>query len=217
MNEKVYRDAANAEEKGKARRAKKGEEQRDDLLDSSGSGSETGSMSDDELTELREKLEEMEKEAQANNELYLRASADLENYKVRANKERAEYIRHANDKVIGEFLSILDNMERALEHSGSSDDFESLAGGVQHIHDNMITVLETLGLKPVEAVGATFDPNIHEAISHEEDGDSEPGTVIREFKKGYFLHDRLLRPATVSVSKAPETPEAEDDAEEAGQ
>jgi molecular chaperone GrpE len=79
----------------------------------------------------------------------------------------------------------------------------------------MITVLETLGLKPVEAVGTTFDPNIHEAISHEEDDGSEPGTVIREFKKGYFLHDRLLRPATVSVSKAPETPEAEDDAEEA--
>ena len=159
----------------------------------------------EELSALQIKLEEQEKEAGNFNDLYLRTRADLENYKVRANKEKAEYIRHANDKIIGEFLDILDNIERALEHSGNSGELESLRNGVQHTRDNMLTVLDTLGLKPVKAVGEAFDPKIHEAISHEEDAEREPGTVIREFKKGFFLHDRLLRPATVSVAKTPET------------
>ncbi|MEE9543001.1 MAG: nucleotide exchange factor GrpE [Thermodesulfobacteriota bacterium] len=193
MSEKRYKEAEAAEEMVLGKRVKEKKKKK-------GKGPESAG----EAAKLRSLLEDKEKEVLANKDLYLRARADLENYKVRAAKERTEYIQHANDKVIGEFLNILDNMERALEHSDSSDDVDSLADGVKHIHDNMISILATLGLKPVEAVGRAFDPNIHEAISHEEDSESEPGTVIREFKKGYYLHDRLLRPATVSVSKAPE-------------
>ncbi len=157
-----------------------------------------------ELNELRLKLEERDKEAAKNNDLYMRARADLENYKVRAKKEREEYIRHANDKVISELLGIVDNMERALEHSDKEDGFEALVKGVSHINDHMLSVLVTLGLKPLNAVGEPFDPNLHEAISHEESDEFAPGIVIREFKKGYYLNDRLLRPATVSVAKEPE-------------
>ncbi len=158
----------------------------------------------DELNELRLKLEEKDKEVVKNNDLYMRARADLENYKVRAKKEREEYIRHANDKVISELLGIVDNMERALEHSDKEDDFEALLKGVSHINDHMLSVLGTLGLKSLNAVGEPFDPNLHEAISHEESDEFAPGIVIREFKKGYYLNDRLLRPATVSVAKESE-------------
>lgn len=160
----------------------------------------------DELSELRLKLEAKETEAANNNDLYMRTLADLKNYKVRAKKEREEYIRHANDKIISELLGIVDNMERALEHSGNSDnedDFDALLKGVSHINDNMLSVLATLGLKPLKAVGETFDPNLHEAINHEESEEFAPGVVIKEFKKGYYLNDRLLRPATVSVAKEP--------------
>jgi molecular chaperone GrpE len=153
------------------------------------------------------KLRAKEEEAANNHDLYMRARADLENYKVRAKKEREEYVRHANDKVISEFLGIVDNMERALEHSDNpdnEDDYEALLKGVSHINDNMLSVLATLGLKSLEAVGETFDPNLHEAISHEESDEFAPGVVIRVFKKGYYLNDRLLRPASVSVAKESE-------------
>ncbi len=195
MNEKVYKKAEEADKKRSKGKAA--------VESGESSGEEVDNDGDGEFAELCARLEDKEKEAARNKELYLRARADLENYKVRAGKERVEYIRHANDKVIGEFLDILDNIERALDHSGGSDDVDSLRNGVRHTRDNMVSVLAALGLEPVNTVGETFDPNIHEAISHEEDDGSEPGTVIREFKKGYFLHDRLLRPATVSVSKAP--------------
>jgi molecular chaperone GrpE len=219
MNEKVYKEAEEAEEKAegvkkaKKPRAKKPKAKKVEVVDDASAADVT--LQEAELEELRAKLEAKDKESVENKELYLRSRADLENYKVRAAKERAELMRHANDKIIGEFLSILDNMERALEHSETSNDVESLAKGVQLIHDNMISQLATMGLKPVEAVGAQFDPNVHEAISHEEDANNKPGTVIREFKKGYFLNDRLLRPATVSVAKELETIEPVGDSEEA--
>jgi molecular chaperone GrpE len=206
MSKKVYKEAEEAEKK-----SSKGKKVTiEDAVDRSHEFLEPDEPKEtDELTELSARLKDKEAEAAKNNDLYLRARADLENYKIRAKKEREEYLRHASDRVVSELLGIVDNMERALEHSDGNDDFEALQTGVKHIHDNMISIFANLGLKPVEAVGKPFDPNLHEAISHEESTEFEPGFVAREFKKGYCLNDRLLRPATVSVAKAPQGEESE--------
>jgi molecular chaperone GrpE len=207
MSKKVYKEAEEAEAK-----SSKGKKVTiEDAVDRTHEFLEPDEPQEtDELAELRAKLEDKAAEAAKNNDLYLRARADLENYKIRAKKEREEYIRHASDRVVSELLGIVDNMERALEHSDGNDDFETLSTGLKHIHDNMVSIFASLGLKPVEAVGESFDPNLHEAISHEESTEFAPGTVAREFKKGYFLNDRLLRPASVSVAKEAEAKEDEE-------
>lgn len=212
MSKKVYKEAEEAEEK-----SSKGKKVTVEVEDAEIETDEPAGVDDNgEIAVLRALLDDKVAEAAKNNDLYLRARADLENYKIRAKKEREEYIRHANDRVISEFLGIVDNMELALEHSDSNDDAESLSVGLKHIHDNMVSIFATLGLKPIETVGTPFDPNLHEAISHEESTKFAPGLVAREFKKGYYLNDRLLRPASVSVAKEPESEvEEAEEAEEA--
>ena len=149
MNKKVYKEAEEADAKNSE--GKVTIEEAQIITDESG-----GDEASDELGALRARVEDKELEAAKNHDLYLRARADLENYKIRAGKEREEYIRHANDRVISELLGIVDNMERALEHSEGNDDFEALSVGVKHIHDNMISIFASLGLKPVEERGRSI-------------------------------------------------------------
>lgn len=147
-------------------------------------------------------------EAADNKDLYLRALADLENYRKRAQREREDAIRFANDNILRNIIPVLDNLERAIEHARTTDEQGSLLEGVEMTMDQFRKVLESSGVTPVEAMGQPFDPNFHQAMGQIPTGDQPPNTVIQELQKGYLLNSRLLRPAMVMVSTAlPETDE----------
>ncbi|MFQ5464940.1 MAG: nucleotide exchange factor GrpE [Thermodesulfobacteriota bacterium] len=169
----------------------------------------------EELRRLKEELEAKTKEARENHENFLRARADLENFRKRAAREKEEYRAYATESLVAELLPVIDNLERALEHAESSDDGKSLSEGVRLTVDQLFGVLKNFGLEGVKASGEAFDPELHHAISHDETRDVPPGTVIEEFQKGYLLKGRLIRPALVSVAKGPE--QAAEGAEEPGE
>ncbi len=161
----------------------------------------------EEIERLKELLDEKTREARINHEKFLRACADLENYKKRTAKETARTIEYANETLLKELLPVIDNLERALDHAGNERGFESLKEGVRLTLEQMRAVLKKFGLSEIKALGERFDPEKHHCISHEEKEGCPPGTVIKEFQKGYLYKDRLLRPALVAVSKEGERKE----------
>ena len=130
--------------------------------------------------------------------------ADLDNYRKRAEKEKADAIAFANEKLIEEILPVIDNFERALAHANGEENLESLRQGIGLISGQMAALIKKFGIEEIKAAGEKFDPAMHHAISEEENPEAEPGTVVREFQKGYLLKGRLLRPAMVAVSRKPE-------------
>jgi len=138
----------------------------------------------------------------------LRKSADFENLKRRTEKEKSEFFKFALAEVFGDLLEVLDNFERALQHLSNGD---AAAGTDVHVGIEMISrqlgeVLRKYGLAEIQALGLPFDPNVHEAVLREEAAGAAPGTVLAVLQKGYVLNNRLLRPAKVKVSAAPEAP-----------
>ncbi len=143
-------------------------------------------------------------------ERHLRLLADLENLQKRFERERQDLVRSASFELIRRLLPILDGFERALAAPGGSED--AFRGGMALIHRQLADELKAEGLRPVEAVGAEFDPSVHEAVATDETADAPVGTVLAELQRGYFFGDRLLRPALVVVAKvksAPAEPAAE--------
>jgi len=153
--------------------------------------------------ELKKKLEETEKELRESRERLLRVAADLENYKKRATKEREDYLKFANEDLIKEILPFMDNLERAINHSEKANDAQSLVDGVRLTLQGLLQRLGRFGVTAVESVGKPFDPAVHEAMLVVETDQHEPNQVVEEFQRGYRLNDRLVRPASVSVSKLP--------------
>lgn len=128
---------------------------------------------------------------------YVRAIADFENFRKRTEREKADFFRYATSAVLKDVLPVLDNFDRALDHAAEGDEFHK---GVLLIYKQLYDVLQKHGLKPIDESGVTFDPNIHEAVVREEDDSVPNHTVAAILQKGYFLHDRLLRPALVKVA-----------------
>jgi molecular chaperone GrpE len=128
---------------------------------------------------------------------YVRTLADFENFRKRSERERADFQRYALGSVIRDLLPVLDNFDRALDHAEEGDEFHK---GVALIYKQLFDVLQRHGLKPIAESGVRFDPNIHEAVIREEDPSVPSHTVVAVLQKGYFLHDRLLRPAMVKVA-----------------
>jgi molecular chaperone GrpE len=145
-------------------------------------------------------------ELQATKERVLRERADLENVKKRALREKSETLRFANESLLRDLLPVIDNLQRAVDHIPATPENEALLAGVELVLRSFSDVLERHGVKPVVARGERFDPSRHEAINHMP-SDEPPNTVIDEHQRGYVLHDRLLRPAMVTVSKSIEKPE----------
>jgi molecular chaperone GrpE len=158
-----------------------------------------GETPSDENLLLR--VQEKEKEAAENYEKYLRAVADLDNYKKLAARERSDLIKYNNERMIKDLLPIMDNLGRALQHSTNTSGGGAFIEGVKMIYEQLFAGLEKYGVKRIDAVGQPFNPQLHEAMLLKENEDGEDGTVLQEFEKGYMLHDRLLRAAKVSVSK----------------
>lgn len=145
--------------------------------------------------ELMEKVKE-------SHERMLRAVADLDNFKKRAQKEKEEAQKFGIERLLKDFLPVIDNLERALEHAKTATDFESLKTGVVMTRKLFEDSLARNGVKPFSAHGKPFDPMRHEAMSQVETADMPPNQVFQEVLRGYTLNDRLVRPALVMVSKA---------------
>ncbi|HEX8407417.1 MAG TPA: nucleotide exchange factor GrpE [Thermoanaerobaculia bacterium] len=128
---------------------------------------------------------------------YLRAVADFDNFRKRSEREKADFFKYAVASVLKDILPVLDNFDRALDHAAEGDEFHK---GVLLIYKQLFDVLQKSGLKPIDETGVHFDPNIHEAVIREEDDSLPNHTVAAVLQKGYFLHDRLLRPALVKVA-----------------
>jgi molecular chaperone GrpE len=160
----------------------------------------------DPQAELRAQIESLVQERAALYDQLLRRQAEFENYRKRIDRERAEVYQRARAEVLLELLPVLDNFERALASLEKSEgDAASLRHGVELIHRQFKDALTKLGLQPVEAVGQTFDPHLHEAVTIEPTDEHEENTVIEEFERGYKLGDKLLRPAKVKVAANPES------------
>lgn len=134
---------------------------------------------------------------ESGDEKYMRLMADFQNYKRRTEKEKAEVFSYANEKIVTELLSVLDNFERALAQESAD---EKYAEGMELIFRQMSDVLTKAGLAEIDAVGKEFDPNFHHAVMTDDNADFESGQVTAVLQKGYTLHDKVIRPAMVRVN-----------------
>lgn len=152
-----------------------------------------------------EELKSRAAKADENWERLVRTTADFENFKKRAARERAEAAQYANVSLLQKILPALDNFEMALAaaQNAQGDKLAALQSGVTMIQQQLKSVLAETGLEEVDAAGKPFDPALHEAISQQESADVPEGRVLQQIRKGYKLRDRLLRPAAVIVAKKP--------------
>jgi molecular chaperone GrpE len=159
-------------------------------------------------TPTPEQLEELKSRAATADEHWdklLRTTADFENFKKRATREKQDAIKFANESLIQKLIPVLDNFDAALAaaQNSSADAKQSLRDGIAMIHQQFRNTLVESGLEEVDASGQTFDPNLHEAVSQRETSDAPEGQVLQQLRRGYKLRDRLLRPASVVVAKGP--------------
>jgi len=155
----------------------------------------------DHLQEMETRLESVEQEAKEAHDRFLRVSAEFENYKKRSVREMDEFRKFANESLIREMLTVVDNLERALNSSNNDNQKNSpIAEGVDMTLKEILKVFKKFNVKPIEALGKPFDPNFHQAAMQEETNEHPENTVLNELEKGYMIHDRLLRPAMVVVS-----------------
>ena len=136
---------------------------------------------------------------------YMRALADYENFRKRAEREKQDFFKYSMAGTMKDLLPVLDNFDRALEHAEEGDEFHK---GVLMIYKQLFDILKTHGLRPIEESNVPFDPKIHEGVVREEDPSVPSHTVVAILQKGYFLHDRLLRPALVKVAVGGPEPDA---------
>lgn len=137
-------------------------------------------------------------------EQLLRTTADLDNYKKRAARERQEAIKYANESLLEKVIPVLDNFEAALAAANAPNtSLQSMQAGIGMIQTQLKSAMADAGLEEIEASGKPFDPNLHEAISQQETTDAPEGYIVQQVRKGYKLRDRLLRPASVVVAKKP--------------
>jgi molecular chaperone GrpE len=160
-------------------------------------------LSSNDLAKLREKAAQTDEYK----DRYLRAVADFENFRKRAARERQEAVQYANQALLEKLAPVLDSLEMALAAvtTGSPDAIDSLKKGVELVLGQLKNVLGEAGLVEIDALGQPFDPTWHEAVSQQETLEVPEGYVVQQLRKGYRLHQRLLRPATVVVARPPGT------------
>jgi len=206
-----------------AERPGKEEEEPIEILEVVGVDETTGAVKDDREREglasggltggrgrrtadLAQKLEEAQREKEKYYDLLLRKQAEFDNYRKRTERERAESGLAGAREVLQRLLPVLDNMERALRTGGASSD--PLRKGIELVHQQFLDLLKKEGVQPIEALGAHFDPRLHEAVEVLDVPGFEADMILEEMQKGYTFNDRLLRPALVKVSsgrgKAPQ-------------
>ena len=161
------------------------------------------------LEQLEEQIRLKDDELLKQKDTFLREKAELDNFKKRLVKEKEDFVQFANERLLKEVIQIEDNMERAMTASNAT--LESLQEGVEMIQKQFATFLKNQKVKPIEALGKPFDPNLHEVLNQQESEEHEENTVIQEYSKGYTLNGRILRSAKVVIAKKPaEKKETED-------
>ena len=169
--------------------------------DKSGSADSTG----DEAGQSPSNPDERESAASADElkaaqDRYLRLAAEFENYKKRAQKDQADYTKYANERLLKDLLTVLDNLQRALQHAQQPGGTNGLVQGVELTCKQYVETLSRFGVKEIPSVGLPFDPAVHQAVALVDAKDGqEPNTIVAEHEKGYYLYDRVLRPAMVTV------------------
>ena len=164
---------------------------------------ETAAPTPEQVTELKARAAK----ADENWERLLRTTADFDNFKKRAAREKIESAQYATASMLQKLLPVLDNFEMALAAAqntpGAQGGIASFQSGVTMIQQQLKSVLVESGLEEIESAGKPFDPNFHEAVSEQESAEVPEGHVLQQLRKGYKLKERLLRPATVIVAKKP--------------
>ena len=169
--------------------------------------SDENSQQNEEVTGLSHQLLEKNEELHALNDKYLRLAAEFDNYKRRVQRDQSDTIRFANERLFKDLLPTLDNLERALQSGGREQALiEGLLEGVELTYKHFLDTLQKMGMKQVASVGELFDPAKHQAVGQVESLTVPENVIVDEYQKGYFLHDRILRPAMVTVAKAQTEP-----------
>ena len=145
-------------------------------------------------------LDEVVRERDAHRDRLLRVTAEFDNYRKRTERERSEWVDQAAGDLLGDLLPVVDNLDRAL--AADTGDGDALRQGVEIIRKQLFDVMARRGVAPIAAVGADFDPTLHEAVAHEPGDGHRDGEVVKELRRGYTLRQRLLRPSMVMVAKA---------------
>ncbi len=158
---------------------------------------------DKKAKKLSSQLEELGKEKTELFEKLQRISADYANYQKRGPKQIADSIAYEKKAILKSFLPALDNFEHALAAEQNADDIESFAKGVKIVYDQMLTILKSHGVEPINALGEKFNPAIHEAMMQKNEPEQEDEIVLEEFQKGYKFNDQVIRPGKVVVNKQP--------------
>lgn len=158
-----------------------------------------------DITGERSELDKCKEELAQYKDRYLRLYAEFDNARKRMEREKQEFVKYANEGLIVEFLTILDDLQRSVEAAMSrQDDYKAFLKGIEmvmaHIHD----MLKRYDVKAMDVKGKKFDPHCHEVLMQEEKDDIEEGTILEEFQRGYYLGDRVIRTAKVKVAKSKE-------------
>lgn len=164
------------------------------------------------LEDLRERTRQASDEARRNWQQFLHSAADLENYKKQAARDRQDAIERTRRQMLSLVLGVLDNLERAMTYAAAPEaPAKSVLDGLRIAHRQILDQLRMMGVRPIEAAGAPFDPRLHEAVAvvPPEQAHQPAGTVAREVLKGYLLNDEVLRPAKVAVVGEPEREQRE--------
>lgn len=175
-------------------------------------GSDRGSASPDKLTiemlsaelqDLKNHYEEKSKEFDEQKEQFLRLQAEFENFRRRSLKEKQESLKFGHQNLVKDLLSAVDNLERAVEHGAqiAGAEAKGILDGVELVHREVLGAMAKHAVAEIEAEGKSFDPAVHEAMGQVPNGDVPPNTVLQVLQKGYVIHDRMLRPSRVLVSR----------------
>jgi molecular chaperone GrpE len=169
-------------------------------------GVETGKVeieqpvSPEDMENLKNELNEMRTKADEYLDGWQRARADFANYKKRVDRDQAQVYQMAVSNIVKRYLDVVDDLERALKNKPQKGDGAAWAEGIELVYRKMLALLESEGVKQMDAQGEIFDPNLHEAISQEAHPEYEDGQIIEVIKQGYLLGDRVIRPALVRVA-----------------
>jgi len=162
-------------------------------------------------------IEKLNEEIQDLKDQRLRGAAELENFRKRAEKDQADALKYGVSNFAKEIINIKDNVERAQssisEDVRSNDAVKSIVEGLDMIAQSAVATFEKIGIKKIESLNEKFDHNLHQAMMEIENNEVEPGTIVQELISGYTLHDRLLRPAMVGVSKKTQQNQQSDDSD----
>jgi len=162
---------------------------------------QAGFVNIEEVESMRVKLDEMQSKVDEYLDGWQRSRAEFTNYKKRVEREQAQAHQTAAGNILKRFLDIMDDLDRALKNRPQEKDGAEWAAGIELVYRKFLNVLEAEGVKTIDAEGKAFDPNLHEAISHEECEGVPEGQVIEVVKQGYLLGERVLHPAVVRVAK----------------